>query len=94
MLLSALESIFLMIATLYVMGRKKFAVFKALGDPNILFCLVFSITFAFAVGVSTFNFGTLTRYKIPLLPFYLLALFLISNYSNSDKKSGVLDETE
>ena len=31
-------------------------------------------TLAFAVGVSTFNFGTLSRYKIPMEPFYLLGI--------------------
>ena len=39
-------------------------------DPNLVFCLVFSIIFAFAVGISSYNFGALSRYKIPCLPFY------------------------
>lgn len=46
-------------------------------DPTIQFCLIFAIAFAFAVGISTFNFGALSRYKIPCLPFYLLGLILI-----------------
>jgi len=29
------------------------------------------------VGISSFNFGALSRYKIPCLPFYALALILI-----------------
>lgn len=46
-------------------------------DPTIQFCLVFSLIFAFAVGISSYNFGALSRYKIPCLPFYALALILI-----------------
>ncbi|MFT6828639.1 MAG: hypothetical protein ACI9GZ_003758, partial [Bacteroidia bacterium] len=43
-------------------------------DPFLVFCLIFSILFAFAVGVSTANFGTLMRYKIPMMPFFLILL--------------------
>lgn len=49
-------------------------------DPNILFCLVFSIIFAFAVGISSYNFGSLSRYKIPCLPFYAAFLMIVMNY--------------
>jgi len=93
-LFSSLESLGLLILTVVIFFKKRTYFFRALLDPNILFCMVFSLTFAFAVGISTFNFGTLARYKIPLLPFYALALICIANYENRDKKVGVLDETE
>ena len=86
MLLSALESLVVFGLTIFVIYRKRLVLVEAIRNPDILFCLIFSVTFAFAVGVSTFNFGTLTRYKIPLIPFYLLALILMLNYSKSDKK--------
>ena len=62
--------------------------------PDVLFALIFSISFAFAVGVSTFNFGTLVRYKIPLLPFFAVALILILNHAKSERKLAELDSTE
>ncbi|MCD2425198.1 hypothetical protein LQ567_20600 [Niabella pedocola] len=46
-------------------------------DPTIQFCLIFAIIFAFAVGLSTGNFGALSRYKIPCLPFYVLSILII-----------------
>jgi len=46
-------------------------------DPTIQFCLIFTLVFAFAVGISAGNFGALSRYRIPCLPFYALALVLI-----------------
>lgn len=94
MLLSALESMVLLGLTLYAIFKLKWGIFKALGTPTILFCIVFSVTFAFAVGVSTYNFGTLNRYKIPLLPFYTLAMILLLDYANNERKVDVLDETE
>jgi hypothetical protein len=77
MLLSALESLFILAMTLFVLFRNPARVLTAFKDPYVMFCIVFSITFAFAVGVSTFNFGTLARYKIPMLPFYIIGLMLI-----------------
>lgn len=94
MLISALESFVLFGLTIFVMLKRRLSFIRAFGDPTIIFCLVFSLTFAFAVGVSTFNFGTLARYKIPMLPFYVVAMGCILNYSNKDKKFEALDATE
>ena len=46
-------------------------------DPYLLPALVFTITFAAAVGMTSGNFGTLARYRIPMLPFYTSVLFII-----------------
>ena len=77
-LLSAVEALVFLFLTLKViisLGPGK--VWKAISmDPTIQFCLIFSLIFAFAVGVSSYNFGTLSRYKIPCLPFFALALVL------------------
>jgi hypothetical protein len=94
MLLSALESVVLLLFTLVVVYRIRFRVARIMREPTILFCLIFSIMFAFAVGVSTFNFGTLTRYKIPLMPFYALALVYAYQLSKSEQKPEVLEMTE
>jgi len=56
-----------------------------MNDPTIQFCLIFSVIFAFAVGISSYNFGALSRYKIPCLPFYAVALVLI-HYKNAPRK--------
>ena len=94
MLISALESTFLLLFSIFILFKNFSHFFSALRNPNIMFCLVFSLMFAFAVGISTFNFGTLTRYKIPLLPFYMMALIIMMDYSNKDKKLEVLEMTE
>jgi hypothetical protein len=94
MLLSALESLLFLGLTLWVVFKNPLGLWRSLGQPIVLFCLIFSLIFAFAVGVSTFNFGTLARYKIPLLPFYALALIFIHHPSNKETKREALEETE
>jgi hypothetical protein len=91
MLLSALESLVFLVLTLVVLVRHGRYAIQSLGNPIVLFCLVFSVVFAFAVGVSTFNFGTLSRYKIPLIPFYLMALIVISQSSKSERNKAAFD---
>jgi hypothetical protein len=81
-LLSALEALAFVYFTFKAFQKRGIPktislIFK---DPNILFCLTFSLIFAFAVGISTYNFGALSRYKIPCLPFYAAFLMLVINY--------------
>jgi hypothetical protein len=79
MLLSALEAAFFLFMTFRMLREFKFRTLYAMlnDQPVLLFCFIFSITFAFAVGISSYNFGTLVRYKIPLMPFFLAALYII-----------------
>jgi hypothetical protein len=94
MLMSAFESLALLLLTLYVIRHGIGHLSSSIVNADALFCLVFSITFAFAVGVSTFNFGSLSRYKIPLLPFYLMALLVIHYNVNKERKLSELELTE
>lgn len=81
-LLSALEALMFVYFTFKAFQKR--GIPKTLGlifkDPNLLFCLTFSLIFAFAVGISTYNFGALSRYKIPCLPFYAAFLMIVINY--------------
>jgi hypothetical protein len=90
MLLSALEALFFLYLTIQMFRNFRIkALLKMLNEqPVLLFCFVFSITFAFAVGISSYNFGTLVRYKIPMMPFFLAALYIIQ--SQAVKKSRKL----
>jgi len=89
-LLSSFESLTLMLFTIFVLfkvGIKKFiiTIFK---KPLVLYCYFFSIVFALFVGATTLNFGTLVRYKIPCMPFYVISLYLILYYNNKIKNIG------
>lgn len=87
-LLSSLESLFLMLLTLFAVlktGPFRFVrlLFK---DPMVMYCFFFSVIFALFVGATTLNFGTLVRYKIPALPFYLISIFLILDLNRRRKE--------
>ena len=94
MMMTSLEALGLLIFTLVVIYKVKLRVFRLFFKPDIFMSLLFSISFAFAVGISTYNFGTLSRYKIPLVPFYLVGLILMMYYSNKERKLDVLESTE
>ncbi len=93
MLLSALESMGFFALVVYIIWKKRSAALPAFNNPDVVFTIVFSLVFAFAVGVSTFNFGTLARYKIPLLPYFFVGLTLILD-PKSDRNVEELEITE
>jgi hypothetical protein len=78
-LLSSIEALLLMLFTIYIVFKAGFIKFFKLitSDPLIMYCFLFSCVFALFVGASTLNFGSLVRYKIPCMPFYLISLFLV-----------------
>ncbi|MGZ3838679.1 MAG: hypothetical protein ACXVBI_08925 [Flavisolibacter sp.] len=83
-LLSALEALVFLYFTLKAVGQRKTKIFSDISkDPNLSFCLVFSIIFAFAVGITSYNFGALSRYKIPCLPFYAASLVILLYHNKS-----------
>ncbi|WP_019947772.1 hypothetical protein [Hymenobacter aerophilus] len=88
MLLSALEAtlfIWLTVSLFYRTG-----LFKGLAlvgrTPVLLFSFLFTIIFAIGVGVNSGNFGTLVRYKIPLMPFYLAALYIMQSIAQAQRQ--------
>lgn len=94
-LLSSVESFFIMFFTLYVLYKAGPLNFlrSIMRDPVILYCLLFALLFALFVGATTANFGTLVRYKIPCLPFYIIALYLILDRTRKIKNSPAVDGT-
>lgn len=96
MLLSAIESLFLLLFAIYILLNSGFRSFikNGLSDPHVLMSLSFSIMFAFAVGISSGNFGSLVRYKIPILPFFLVALIIIQFHTKKERKLSRFETTE
>lgn len=82
MLLSAFENTYIMLLTLFLLVRLKFfGFFRLIGrNPLLLFSVLFSLFFAFSVGIATSNFGSLVRLKIPCIPFYVSSLFVLKSF--------------
>ena len=79
MIISAIENTILLIVLLsFLITVSPFQLLKKIiSEPFLLYCIFFSIIFAFGVGIAGTNFGALVRYKIPLMPFFLSSIYLL-----------------
>ena len=79
MIFSAIENTILIIFTLITLLRTSpVKLFKILiNEPFLFYCFIFSLLFAFGVGIAGTNFGALVRYKVPLMPFFISMLFIV-----------------
>ena len=48
-----------------------------MSSPPLMFCLVFTLIMSVGVGLTTTNLGTLSRYRMPMMPFYVMLLLLL-----------------
>lgn len=85
--LSGLENFYTLFLTMSILIRTRiFKVFSYIGkDPVLIFSLLYTIMFAFGIGLASANFGALVRYRIPGLPFLMLSLFILDFYLKNKK---------
>lgn len=95
MLMSGIENFLLLIFSIYLMIKLRvFNLFRLIFKHRMLFFTVtFSLFFAFSVGLTTSNFGSLVRYKIPAIPFFLASLFII-RYTYQEEQNEETSEIE
>lgn len=88
MMISSLENTYLLLLTVFLLFKLKFFGFFALirKNPMLLFCMLFSLFFAFSVGLTVANFGSLVRLRIPELPFFVSGIFMLKYLY--EKQSG------
>lgn len=87
MFLSAIENTFILLLTVLMLLRLRiFGFFKMVfKDPLLFFSMLFALFFAFSVGLSISNFGSLVRLKIPAVPFFVSALFIMRYFYQRDR---------
>jgi hypothetical protein len=67
---NALETTMLLLLTLWVIRRRGLRLVGLIrGSPPLMFCLVYVALFSVAVGLTTTNLGTLSRYRMPMMPY-------------------------
>jgi hypothetical protein len=79
---AALENLLLLLLSvraLFYLATKSALRLQVLRSPLFLTCLVFIAAFSLGVGESSPNLGTISRYRIPMIPF-LVATFVILEY--------------
>jgi hypothetical protein len=79
MIMSSVENFVLLMITIYLVFKMRvYYLFLLMFRHHILFFSVFfSLFFSFSVGLTTSNFGSMVRYKIPAIPFFVASLFII-----------------
>ncbi len=86
-LLSGLENLLLLFLCVFALWKMKiFGLFRFLFDnPLLLFLFLYSILFAFSIGISTSNFGALIRFKVAFLPFFAATFLLLYKMSRKNQ---------
>jgi hypothetical protein len=79
MLLASVESTLIVIgfSSLVLGGNARLAVQSVLRQPMLLFSVVFTIVFGTGVGLATSNLGSVSRYRVPMMPFYVGTLLVL-----------------
>lgn len=67
---NSMETTLVLFAVLWIIQRRKFRLVGLIrGSPPLMFCLVYVALFSVAVGLTTTNLGTLSRYRMPMVPY-------------------------
>lgn len=86
-LFSALESFFILSFTIVTLIKKgKYLLELVRKDLFARLSLYYAIILGIIIGLNTFNFGTLIRYKVPVVPFAWLFVFILYYYTPRKKK--------
>jgi hypothetical protein len=96
MVIAGIENTIILIITLILIVRvgPRQLIKKITSQPLITFAIVFSVFFAFSVGLSTSNFGALVRYKIPAVPFFLSSILIIYKQYKDEQEEASLKAEE
>jgi len=57
-----------------------------LKSPFLVFCVAFVLPFSLAVGVAAPNLGSLSRYRIPMMPFYVCLLVSLMPWTRWERR--------
>ncbi|MSP56758.1 MAG: hypothetical protein EXR69_14325 [Myxococcales bacterium] len=80
MFINAMET--MLLTTLLAMSvwrRKWIGMWRiATATPLLMFCLAFTVSLGVAVGLTSANLGTLSRYRIPMMPFFGILVLMWS----------------
>ncbi len=86
---SSIESTLLFLSTIFLFIR--LGVFRViryvLSEPLIFTLLMYAVTMAFFVGLSSGNFGNLVRYRAPMMPFFVASLAGLYGLYLEEKKT-------
>jgi hypothetical protein len=88
MALAGLENLVILFLTIRVFKNQKWKIIlkRLRTHQMVAVCLIFTFFFSGIIGIVSSNFGTLVRYRIPVLPFYMIALIILAYKPPKPKK--------
>ncbi|WP_338790193.1 hypothetical protein [Bernardetia sp. MNP-M8] len=88
MALAGLENLVILFLTIRVFKNQKWKIIlkRLQTHQMVVVCLIFTLFFSGIIGIVSSNFGTLVRYRIPILPFYMIALIILAYKPPKPKK--------
>jgi hypothetical protein len=91
---AALEMLVMLWLLLQTVWSRSFAqtVAEIWDSPMMVFSCVFVVLFGTVVGLATTNLGTLSRYRLPLMPFYAATLLVLHKGRNRVVTGDTLGE--
>ncbi len=92
--LGSIESFAVLLLFILMIIRQRLNwVVESLRNPFLLVAFSFSIIMGFIVGFTSYNFGALARYKIPVMPYFMFIVFYF-NATYRDRKRAERLEIE
>jgi len=93
---NAVETAFLTILFARILFAQKLSQARAqiAANPFLIFCVVFVLSFGIAVGLASSNMGTLSRYRCPLMPFFVLLLLVLGKPFRARSRARLRVATE
>lgn len=84
---NVVESFVLLSMSIYIFFKWRFRVFIEIFSKEFLtFCFLYTLVLGAIIGIMSFNFGTLARYKTPVMPFFAFMIFVLFAKVRSDVK--------
>lgn len=93
MFINALETTFILFLFLQIFYKRgAYGTWNFFSkSPLLIFLFVYVVIFAVALGLTAPNLGTLSRYRIPMFPMYLLLLFCLLPQKTRHKRRSKMD---
>lgn len=94
-LISALESFILLCFFVYILFKLRWRIFTLIGEqPMLITFSIYCLIFGFVVGFTSYNFGALGRYKIPIYSLFIFLLLYLYQHINTTEREELTEPVE
>ncbi|MFP4598963.1 MAG: hypothetical protein ACLFVJ_11970 [Persicimonas sp.] len=86
-LINSAETTVVLISLVWIISKRgiKETYRMITSSPAAIFCLVFVLIFGSIVGLAAPNLGTLSRYRVPMMPFYVTLVLILVPMGRSSR---------